>query len=98
MNPVCLICEICVLCGLVPDPNDKVKESTEGAFYVDSACIDCDVCRETAPDNFTRSFKNAYSYVSKQPENETEAAACAEALACCPVEAIGDDGVTQRTY
>lgn len=72
--------------------NDRVKESTEGAFYVDSSCIDCDVCRETAPNNFTRSFKHAYSYVSKQPENETELEACEEALACCPVEAIGNDG------
>jgi ferredoxin len=76
----------------VPDPNDKVKENTPGAFYVDSSCIDCDVCRETAPKNFTRSFKDAYSYVSKQPENETELVACEEALACCPVEAIGNDG------
>jgi ferredoxin len=76
----------------VPDPNDKVKDNVAGAFYVDSSCIDCDVCRETAPTNFTRSFKDAYSYVSKQPENETELNACEEALACCPVEAIGNDG------
>ena len=89
---VCLIAEICVICGLVPDPNDKVKENVSGAFYVDSSCIDCDVCRDTAPNNFIRSFKHAYSYVSKQPENETELTACEEALACCPVEAIGNDG------
>ena len=89
---VCLIQEICVTCRLVPDPKDKVKENADGAFYVDSTCIDCDVCRETAPHNFTRSFKHAYSYVSKQPEDETEIAACEEALACCPVEAIGNDG------
>ena len=76
----------------MPDPNDKVKDNVTGAFYVDSSCIDCDVCRETAPTNFTRSFKEAYSYVSKQPENDTERVACEEALACCPVEAIGNDG------
>jgi ferredoxin len=74
------------------DRNDRVLENVTGTYYVDSSCIDCDVCRDTAPNNFTRSFKNAYSYVSKQPENETERAACEEALACCPVEAIGDDG------
>jgi len=89
---VCLFGEICVICGLVPNPNDKVKENTDGAFYVDSSCIDCDVCRDLAPNNFARSFKNAYSYVSKQPENEQERVACEEALACCPVEAIGIDG------
>ena len=76
----------------MPDPNDKVKENVKGAFYVDSSCIDCDVCRDMAPHNFTRSFKHAYSFVSKQPETETELAACEEALACCPVEAIGNDG------
>jgi ferredoxin len=76
----------------VPNPNDKVKDNVDGPFYVDSACIDCDVCRETAPENFIRSFKNAFSYVSKQPENESERAACEEAMSCCPVEAIGNDG------
>ena len=76
----------------MPDRNDRVKENAPGPFYVDSSCIDCDVCRDTAPDNFTRSFKHAYSYVSKQAENEKERAACEEALAACPVEAIGNDG------
>ncbi len=34
------------------DPTDKVEGSVSGKYYVDSDCIDCDVCRETAPDNF----------------------------------------------
>ena len=76
----------------MPDPNDIVKENVDGSFYVDSSCIDCDVCRDTAPANFTRSFRDAYSYVSKQPENETERVACDEAMSTCPVEAIGNDG------
>jgi len=76
----------------MPDRNDGLKENVPGPFYVDSTCIDCDVCRDTAPNNFTRSFKHAYSYVSKQPENEVERAACEEALAACPVEAIGNEG------
>jgi ferredoxin len=74
------------------DPNARVAENAPGPFYVDSCCIDCDVCRDAAPENFTRSFKHAYSYVSKQPANETERAACREALEACPVEAIGSDG------
>lgn len=77
----------------MPDRNNRVTENAPGSHYVDSSCIDCDVCRETAPDNFIRSFENAYSYVAKQPENETELAACEEALTCCPVEAIGNDGL-----
>ena len=73
------------------DHNARVAENAPGPFYVDSTCIDCDVCRDAAPENFTRSFKHAYSYVSKQPD-ETERAACEEALEACPVEAIGNDG------
>jgi ferredoxin len=33
-----------------------------------------------------------YSFVYKQPANEEEKALCEEALLCCPVEAIGNDG------
>ena len=36
------------------DKNDKRPESVTGKFYVDSQCIDCDLCRETAPKSFTR--------------------------------------------
>jgi len=74
------------------DKNDKVKENIAGSYYVDSACIDCDVCRDTAPENFKRSDENSYSFVFKQPETEEEKKACEEALTCCPVEAIGNDG------
>ena len=74
------------------DLEDKNPESIAGKFYVDSQCIDCDLCRETAPDNYARSDEEGYSYVYKQPENEEEVALCMEALEGCPVGAIGDDG------
>jgi len=74
------------------DRNDRVPENAPGPYYVDTQCIDCDVCRDTAPLNFTRSDDNSYSFVFKQPENEDERAQCDEALAACPVEAIGNDG------
>ena len=76
----------------MPDRNDRVKENVFGAYYVDSTCIDCDVCRDTAPDNFKRSDENSYSFVYKQPENPDEEARCKEAKEGCPVEAIGDNG------
>jgi ferredoxin len=76
----------------LPDRKDKVKENIGGAYYVDSSCIDCDVCRDTAPESFRRSDENSYSFVYKQPETPEETAACEEALTCCPVEAIGNDG------
>lgn len=62
-----------------------------GKFYVDSQCIDCDLCRQTAPENFDRS-DNGYSFVKKQPLTPEEETACQQALSECPVEAIGNDG------
>ena len=74
------------------DRTDKVEDNVSGKYYVDSNCIDCDVCRETAPDNFTANEDEGYSYVFKQPENDEQETQCQEALESCPVEAIGDDG------
>ena len=74
------------------DSNDRVPENTPGAYYVDTNCIDCDVCRDTAPSNFTRADRGGYSFVFKQPESDDERALCEEALLFCPVEAIGNDG------
>jgi ferredoxin len=74
------------------DPNDSVPENVPGTYYVDTQCIDCDVCRDTAPGNFTRSDNNGYSFVFKQPATTDEQALCEEALLACPVEAIGNDG------
>lgn len=74
------------------DIENKWSENVGGKFYVDDQCIDCDLCRETAPDFFTRNDDGGYSYVFKQPTTEEEIAQCEEALEGCPVEAIGDDG------
>jgi len=74
------------------EPTDKLPENVRGKFYVDSQCIDCDVCRDTAPKNFTRYDENGYSYVCQQPRTPEELELCEEAMNACPVEAIGDDG------
>ena len=74
------------------DQANKYPENTGGKFYVDNQCIDCDLCRETAPENFKRNEDGGYSFVSKQPENADEEARCKEAMEGCPVEAIGEDG------
>ncbi len=74
------------------DVANRYPENLPGKYYVDNQCIDCDLCRETAPYNFTRSDDEGYSYVYKQPENDEEMAQCREAIEGCPVEAIGDDG------
>jgi ferredoxin len=66
------------------DPRDRVAENVPGRYYVDAQCIDCDVCRVTAPQNFQRSEAKGYA---------EENAQCQEAMDSCPVEAIGSDGV-----
>jgi ferredoxin len=74
------------------DPDDRLPDNVPGKYYVDSNCIDCDVCRTTAPNNFEANEDEGYSFVAKQPEDDEEKSQCQEALESCPVEAIGDDG------
>ncbi len=71
---------------------EKNEGNVAGKFYVDSSCIDCDLCRETAPTIFGRDEDEGLSIVIKQPENDDELQLAQEALEGCPVEAIGDDG------
>ena len=74
------------------DIANTYADNVKGKYFVDNQCIDCDLCRETAPDNFTRSDDGGYSYVFKQPSTDAEEALCKEAKEGCPVEAIGDNG------
>jgi ferredoxin len=74
------------------DVANKYPENVEGKFYVDDQCIDCDLCRETAPANYKRNDDGGHSFVYKQPETPEEEALCKEAMEGCPVEAIGSDG------
>ncbi len=71
------------------DSTRRVPENLTGRYFVDRTCIDCDLCRETAPDNFVRNDKQGYSFVKAQPRGPAEAAACVSAMEECPVEAIG---------
>ena len=74
------------------DVTNRYPDNVPGKFYVDDQCIDCDLCRETAPDNFTRNEDGGYSFVFKQPISTEEDALCKEAMEGCPVEAIGCNG------
>ena len=74
------------------DKENKLPENTTGRFYVDDQCIDCDACRETAPEFFQRNDIKGYSFVHHQPDDADSVELCMEALEGCPVEAIGDDG------
>jgi ferredoxin len=74
------------------DKTRKLAENVPGRYYVDETCIDCDLCRESAPASFRRQDKARRSYVAQQPGDPAEEAACLAALEECPVEAIGNDG------
>jgi ferredoxin len=76
---------------LVADKNDRWPLNVPGRWYVDRQCIDCDLCRTTAPENFQRST-DSYSYISRQPATPADEAACQQAADECPVNAIGRDG------
>lgn len=75
----------------------RLSTNVEGEFYVDSRCINCDACRQLAPDVFGE--KNGYSHVKKQPTTEEERREAFRALLSCPVQAIGtESGDLGRQY
>lgn len=74
------------------DWNNRFLSNAKGKYYVDQSCIDCNLCLETAPENFTRDVAGGFFYVKKQPDNQAEEKLCADAKSACPVDAIGDDG------
>ncbi len=76
----------------MPSFEERHADNTPGKYYVDTQCLDCDLCREIAPMVFQRNNDAGYSYVGRQPESEEELALSVEAHEACPVEAIGDDG------
>lgn len=74
------------------DKTSKFPENEPGPFYVDEACIACDACVTSAPNNFSMDEKMGHAFVKVQPRNSTEEDQCREAMEGCPVEAIGNDG------
>lgn len=70
----------------------RVLENVPGHYYVDDTCIDCDLCRSTAPQIFKRDDVGGYSYVHRQPVAPEEIALAEEARLDCPTETIGNDG------
>ena len=65
----------------------RLPENVPGDFFVDSTCIDCDACRQLAPDVF-REFGEA-SVVSHQPATIDETRRALMALVACPTASIG---------
>lgn len=74
------------------DKEAKWSQNKTGKYYVDDQCIACDACCVEAPGFFEMNDDDGHAYVAKQPEKAEDEEACENALACCPVGAIGDDG------
>ena len=74
------------------DKHLKNPENVPGKFYVDDSCIDCDVCRNTAPQFFNRFEEGGYTIVFRQPQTPEEITLASEALEGCPTDSIGNDG------
>jgi len=73
--------------------SDRLPENQPGPFYVDSSCIDCDLCRGNAPQFFRRHDEGGFSIVYKQPTTPEEISEAQQALEGCPSESIGNDGI-----
>ena len=58
-----------------------------GDFFVDTTCIDCDLCRQIAPDSF--SDIGDQSVVYHQPETSKQEFSALKALITCPTASIG---------
>jgi ferredoxin len=72
--------------------NERTAGNAAGKFYVDSTCIDCDMCRNTAPATFVRNDEIGMTVVGRQPTNEDEILLARAALEDCPTDSIGMDG------
>lgn len=72
--------------------NEKNPGNVPGPFYIDSSCIDCDLCRENAPTTFRRNDEIGLSIAYRQPVTAEEIAQATEAMNDCPTESIGNDG------
>jgi len=65
----------------------RLPENAPGDFYVDRSCIDCDACRQIAPEIFRD--HGGQSSVARQPEGARETRRALMALAACPTGSIG---------
>jgi glyoxylase-like metal-dependent hydrolase (beta-lactamase superfamily II)/ferredoxin len=65
----------------------RLPENVQGEFFVDSTCIDCDTCRQLAPDVFGET--GDYSFVRAQPHDPHTVREALQALLSCPTGSIG---------
>jgi glyoxylase-like metal-dependent hydrolase (beta-lactamase superfamily II)/ferredoxin len=67
---------------------EAIAANVRGDFFVDRSCIDCDLCRQLAPEVFARDDRAAQSFVAAQP-TPAGAHRALMALVTCPTSSIG---------
>ena len=67
-----------------------LPENVSGEFFVDSTCIDCDTCRQLAPQTFGETGE--FSFVKQQPADEAATRDALRAVVACPTGSIGTRG------
>jgi glyoxylase-like metal-dependent hydrolase (beta-lactamase superfamily II)/ferredoxin len=67
-----------------------VAENAPGDLFVDDSCIECDTCRELAPDVFG-SLDSGQSFVRAQPSDEGAWRRALHAVVSCPTSSIGTE-------
>jgi glyoxylase-like metal-dependent hydrolase (beta-lactamase superfamily II)/ferredoxin len=67
-----------------------VAENAPGDLFVDDSCIECDTCRELAPDVFG-SLDSGQSFVRAQPSDEGTWRRALHAVVSCPTSSIGTE-------
>jgi glyoxylase-like metal-dependent hydrolase (beta-lactamase superfamily II)/ferredoxin len=67
--------------------NLRLPENAPGPLFVDETCIDCDTCRQMAPDIYGEA--RGLSYVLRQPVSADEKLRAIQALVACPTASIG---------
>lgn len=67
----------------------RLTANVAGNFYVDATCINCDTCRQLAPETFEE--VGGSSAVVQQPQEAPREIEAYRALLACPVGAIGTE-------
>jgi glyoxylase-like metal-dependent hydrolase (beta-lactamase superfamily II)/ferredoxin len=65
----------------------RFPENVPGELFVDSTCIDCDTCRQLAPETFEDA--GDHSFVYAQPHTAEQWRKALRALLACPTGSIG---------
>ncbi len=71
-------------------PSKRLPNNVPGDFYVDSTCINCDTCRQYAPETFEDDGE--FSFVRSQPATDSSRRKAFQALLACPTASIGTIG------